>query len=86
MFKAVCSLGVGLIVSIACAGGTGPPESPLEGTRKSVCEEIAARCHAHDESSKTAEECHLRGHSINSTEEQCRAKHAECLAACPASH
>jgi hypothetical protein len=49
-----------------------------------VCEEIAMLCHEHDKTSAVAHECHVLGHSKESTEAACTAKRPECLQACSA--
>jgi hypothetical protein len=49
-----------------------------------VCEELAMLCHEHDKTSAVAHECHLLGHSKESTEAACLAKRPECLQACSA--
>lgn len=46
-----------------------------------ACTTLAKTCHAHDKDSDKAHACHVLGHSASSNEE-CEAKRAECLAIC----
>jgi hypothetical protein len=41
-------------------------------------------CHEHDQTSAVAHECHVLGHSKESTEAACSAKRPACLQACSA--
>ncbi len=41
-------------------------------------------CHEHDKTSAIAHECHVLGHSKESTEAACLAKRPACLQACSA--
>jgi len=41
-------------------------------------------CHEHDKTSAVAHECHVLGHSKESTEAACIAKRPECQQACRA--
>jgi hypothetical protein len=74
----------GLALTItACAGNSPPsPAATSSASEPSVCEELATLCHEHDKSGPVAHECHVLGHSKESTEEQCRAKRPECIQAC----
>jgi hypothetical protein len=42
-------------------------------------------CHEHDKTSAVAHECHVLGHSKESTEASCLAKRPACVEACGAS-
>ena len=69
----------------ACGGSTLPSAEPANTAQdSSVCEEIAMLCHEHDKTSEVAHECHVLGHSKESTEAACLAKRPACLQACSA--
>ena len=69
----------------ACGGSSLPSAEPANAPQEpSVCEEIAMLCHEHDKTSAIAHECHVLGHSKESTEAACLAKRPACLQACSA--
>jgi hypothetical protein len=70
----------------ACGGSTIPSAEPTNTPQESsVCEELAMLCHEHDKTSAVAHECHVLGHSRESTEASCLAKRPACVEACGAS-
>jgi hypothetical protein len=67
----------------ACSTASAPAESPPPATEAdSVCIEIAHTCHEYEAFSAKAKDCHEKGHSKKTTEEQCQAMRAECLDEC----
>jgi hypothetical protein len=72
-----------------CASSPASSEAQPTSTAapaRPVCDEIAKICHSHDEHGGLPRDCHLMGHNPRTTNEQCEAKKAECLAACKDSH
>ena len=59
-----------------------PTATPLPGTPRPACDEIATACHAHAEHGGLMSQCHEVGHDLKSTNEACAAKKSECLAVC----
>jgi hypothetical protein len=77
-------ISVSLALLLSACGGSNRRSSDPKGTPHgaSICEEIAMLCHEHDKASAVAHECHVLGHSKESTEAACLAKRPECLQAC----
>ena len=77
-----------ILASSSCtpAPATSPPPAQpsagLEDPAPPTCRELGKVCHGHDDAGGLPRECHLMGHNPKSTEEQCKAKRAECVAAC----
>lgn len=65
------------------APATAPP--PASDARP-TCNEIAKTCHSHDDHGGLPRECHQLGHNPRSTNDQCEARKAECMAACKEGH
>jgi len=74
-----------ILALVACVLGCSDDhdEDHSHATRPAVCQEIGTRCHAFEDVSAVAKECHEAAHETW-TEAQCRAKKAECFAVCTA--
>ena len=67
----------------ACGGRRESSVDPTSATQApSVCEELAMLCHEHENASAVAHQCHVLGHSKQSSEAECSAKRPQCLEAC----
>jgi hypothetical protein len=72
-----------IVALSACGGSREPSANPTSATEApSVCEELARLCHEHDNAGTVAHECHVLGHSKQSSEAECSAKRPQCLEAC----
>lgn len=79
--------------AVFACGGSPTPSSPTPETATSgatapgaapACSAIHAACEPHEAEGGVAKECHDLGEAPGSTEAQCAAKQADCMAACSA--